>query len=283
MVLYTIFELCHFLLFHHRYRNEEDFGEEGYSMDTHRDGSRADTWGKRPLREAWHSGPFVIEHDHGIVDHRKLPWREHFNGQRDFDRRRTPRPMDSSQESFRVLESRLDYREDSREHHLQINLGNSNYHDIRRSPKPLDRQNSMQYGSRVGPMDQEGRGGAHPGRKKCKQIQFGRPGHPRDQPCLQQCSQGFQDLLHEEQKPRYQPFRKDYRDPIEVKSNWLGDILWDRPLSLDQQLSKDNLNPKMSHQRECRPSDQKTKNMVIVPQETLTIKVDMSRPLNQNR
>ncbi|XP_047468239.1 BCLAF1 and THRAP3 family member 3 isoform X2 [Mugil cephalus] len=263
------------------YRNEEDFGEEGYSMDTHRDGSGGDTWGKRPLGDVWHSGSHVMESGtvHSIVDRRKLPRREHFDGRRDFDRQRTLRSM-----GFRVLESRLEDWEDSRECHFPINFQDSNYHETRRSPKSLDKPNSMRYGNRVGPIDQEGRGGAHLVRKKYNQIQFGRTGHPRNQPFLQQCSQGYQDLPHEEQKPGYQPFKKHYEDPIEGKPKWAGETQWDhdRPVSLDRQLSKESVNPKMPPQRERGRNDQKTKNMVIVPQETLTIKVDMSRSLNQN-
>ncbi|XP_044031931.1 BCLAF1 and THRAP3 family member 3 isoform X2 [Siniperca chuatsi] len=310
---------------HLGYRNEEDLWQQRYSMDTPRDGFGGDTQGSLPHGDIRHSGPLIIEHDHGITDSRE-PSRWEQLGDRgdldsDFERQRSPRPMGSSQERFKTSmgssqerfktsmgssqerfktsmgssqerfktsDSRLDDREDARERHCQDNWRDSNYHEARRSPTPQDRPNPVRYGNRDGPVNHRGRGGPRPARGQASRSQGGRTGPPRNQLRLQQSSQGYQDLPHEEQRPGYRPFREDsYENPIEGEPDWaekdrLQQWKRDRPGSLDRHLPRVDLDPKMPRQRVRGWNDQKNNNMTVVTEETLTIKVDMSRPVNQN-
>lgn len=277
-IVWIIFEPCRLLLCCHRYRNEEDFGKQRYSVDTPRNRFGGDTHESLPRGGIRHSGPLVIEHDHGITHTKEPPRWEQFHDRRDqdpdFDRQRSPRPVGSSQERFRTSDSRLDDREDARGRHFQDDWREADYHETRRSPVPQDRPNTMKYGNHRGRF---GHG------------QGGRTGPHRNQPRIQQSSQGYQDLPHEEQRPGYRPFREDcYENPIEGEADRAEETRpqqWkrDRPGSLDRHLPKIDLDPKMPRQRMHGWNDQKTNNMTIVMEETLTIKVDMSRPVNKNR
>ncbi|XP_037612159.1 BCLAF1 and THRAP3 family member 3 [Sebastes umbrosus] len=278
---------------HLGYRNEEDFGEQRYSVDTPRDRFGGDAQGSLPRGDIRHSGPLVIEHDHGNAESRQSSRWEKFGDRErdldpDFERQRSPRPTGSSQERFRTSDSRLDDREDARGRQFQDNWRDSNYHETRRNPAPQDRPNPVRYGNRNGPVNHRGRGGSHPARGQFSRGQGGRTGPPRNQPRIQQPSQGYQDLPHEEQRPGNRPFREDsYEDPIEGESDWaeedrLQQFEPRRSNSLDRHPQRNDLNPKMPRQRERGWSNQKNDNMTVVSEETLTIKVDMSRPVNKN-
>ncbi|XP_070709161.1 BCLAF1 and THRAP3 family member 3 isoform X2 [Pempheris klunzingeri] len=270
------------------YRNEEHFGEQRYSMDKPRDGYRGGAHGSLPRGDIRHSGPLIIEHDHGIKDSREPSRWEQFNDRRDLDpdldRQRSPCPMTSSQERF----SRLDDREETRGRHFQDNWRDPNYHESRRSPTPQERPKPMRYGDQEGPVTHRGRQGARPFRGQFNRGQGGRTGPPRNQPRLQQPSQGYQDRPHEEQRPGYRPSREDcFEDPIEAEPDWSEETRlqqWkrDRPGSLDRHPQRDDLDPKLPRQRTHGWSAQKANNMDVVTEETLTIKVDMSRPVSQN-
>lgn len=278
---------------HLGYRNEEDLWEQHYSVDAPRDGFGGDTQGSLPRGDIRHLGPLVIEHDHVTTNRREPSRWEKFDGRGDhdpnFDRQRSPRSVGSSQERFRMSDSRLGDLEDARGRHFQDNWRDSNYHDTRRSPTPQDRPTAMRYGNRDGPMTHRGRGGPRPARGQVSRGQGGRTGPPRNQPRLQQSSQGYQGVPHEEQRPGHRPFRDDcYEDPTEGEPDWAEDTRlqqWKRdgPGSLDRHLPRVDLDPKMPRQRARGWNDQKTNNMTVVTEETLTIKVDMSRPVNQNR
>ncbi|XP_022075357.2 BCLAF1 and THRAP3 family member 3 [Acanthochromis polyacanthus] len=259
----------------------EEFGEQGYSVDPSGDGFGGDSGGKLPLGDVRRSRPVVIEHGHGI---REVPRWEHIDNRRDrepdFDRQRSPRPRSSSQERFRMPDSRLDGREDTREWRFQDNPRDSNYHEARRSPVQ-DRPNTMGFDNRAGPMNQMGRGSDRPLKRNYNQAQSGRTGQPRNQPRLQK---SYQERPHEDQRPGFRPFREDYEDHIEVEPNWAEEDKpqqWNRPGSLDRDLNRD-LDPKMPRQRQQGWINRKTDNATVVTEETLTIKVDMSRPVNQN-
>ncbi|XP_026161500.1 BCLAF1 and THRAP3 family member 3 [Mastacembelus armatus] len=276
---------------HLGYRNEENFGDQPYSVDTPRDGYGGDAQGNVSHMDVRHLAPLVIEHDHGITDSRELPRWEQFEGSRgldpDFNRRRSPHPTGSSQARFRTSHSRLNDQEDSRGGHFQNNWRDPQYHEARSSPMTHDRPNLVRYGNRDGPMNQKGRGGPRPPRGRLNHGPGGRAGLPKNQSRLQQTSQGFQNPPHEEQRPGFGPFRDDYADPIEGNSNWAeGERLqqWehDRPGNLEEHLQRDDLDPKILHQREHRWNDPKTSNVTVTSDETLTIKVDTSRPTNQN-
>lgn len=290
MVPCIIVEPCHLLLCCHRYRNEENFGDQRYSLDTLRVGFGGDHQGNLPHTR--NLGPLIIEHDHGITDSRVLPRWEQFQERRgldpDFDHQQSPRPMGSSQERFRTSENRLDDREEARRYHIQDNLRDANYPETRRSPVQQDRQNPMRYGNRDGLTNHKGRSGARSAKGRLDNGQGGRTGPPRNQAHLKQTSQAYQDPICEEQRTGYRPFREDRLEgAIEQNRSWAEEQRlqqWehDRAESLDRHPPRNNLDPKMPRQREREWNDQK-KNMTVVTEETLTVKVDMSRPVNQNR
>nr|XP_046226700.1 bcl-2-associated transcription factor 1 isoform X1 [Scatophagus argus]XP_046226701.1 bcl-2-associated transcription factor 1 isoform X2 [Scatophagus argus] len=271
---------------HLGYRNEEDFVEQLDSMDTTRVRFGGDTKERLPLGDIRHSGPLIIEHDHGIK-HRREPSRcEQLDDHRDleYDRHRSPRPG-SSQEHFRASDSRLHDHEDARGWHFEDNWRGTNYRETRGSPTPEDRPNPMRFGYRDGPVNHRGRSSPRSARGH---GQGGRTGPHRNQQPLRQSSQGYQDVPHEEQRLVYRPLKEDcYENPSERETDWaeetrLQQRKLDRPGSLDRHLPKIDLDPKMPRQRGRRWSDQKTNNVTTVTEETLTIKVDMSRPINQN-
>ena len=282
-------EPCHLLLCCHRYRNEEDFGEQRFSVDAPRDGFGGDS----PRGDTGHSGPLVIEHDHGITYSRSPSRWEQFDSRRDldpdFERQRSPRPVSSSQERFRTPDSRSDDREGARGHNFQDKWRDYNYRETRRSPTTQDRPNTMRYGHREGPVNIRGRGGFRPMRGRSSRGQGGKTGPQRNQQHFQQSSQGYQDFPRDGPRPEYRPLREDsYEDPAEREDDWAEETrlqAWkhDRPGSLDRHLPKIDLDPKMPRQRLRQWNDQKANNMTVVTEETLTIKVDMSRPVNQNR
>ncbi|XP_041824594.1 BCLAF1 and THRAP3 family member 3 isoform X2 [Melanotaenia boesemani] len=271
---------------HFGYRDEEDFGGKGFSVDTPRGGFKGGTRGNLTRGGIRHSGPLDIDHGRGITDSREPSQWEPFEDRRrhypEFDRHRSPRSMDSLQERFRPSDSRLDDREGTLDYHFKDDLGDPNYHETRRNSAPQDRPNTTKYGNGDGPMNHRGRGGV---RRRYDQGRGGRIEHPRNQPRVQQSSQGYQDLPCEEQRPEHRPFRDDFGESFEEESNWeekgrLQQWKQNRSGSLDRQ--RDDLNPKMSRQREHGWNSQKPDNMTVVTEETLTIKVDMSRPANQN-
>lgn len=273
------FEPCRLLLCCHRYRNEED---QRYSVDAHRDSFRGDTQESLPRGDIRHPGPLVIEHDHGIA-HGREPSRWKQSDDRrdrdpDFDRQRSPRPLFSSQELFRTSESTLDPREDGRGRRFQDNWREADSRQSRRSPTPQDRPNAMRHGN------QRGKGGPRQARGRTG----GRTGPQRNQPRLHESSQGYQDVPHEEQRPRYRPFREDYENPVEEEADWAEETRlqqWKRdgPESLGRRPSDTGLASKTPHQRMHQWDDQKSNYMTITTEETLTVKVDMSRPANTNR
>ncbi|XP_072234127.1 uncharacterized protein [Leuresthes tenuis] len=257
---------------HLGYREEENFGEKGFSPGG---GFRGNSRGNFPRGHIRHSGPVVIEHDHGSVNSRELPRWEKFEDRRrhepDFDRRGSPR-------SIRTSDSRLDDREDARDCHSQDNLGDADYCETARGHMLRDAPNAVRYGNRDDVMNHRGRGGP----RRYSQGQGGRTGHPKKEP-----TKGYHGLPHEEQRPGYQSFREDFGDPIKEQPKWAEKdrVEWwehGRPRSLDRRPQRNDLAPKFPHQKEHGWSDQKANNMAVVTEETLTIKVDMSRPVNQN-
>jgi len=255
-------EPCHLLLCCHRFRHEEDFGEQRYSGDAPKDkfggGAR-------------HSGPLVVEHDHGIAGGGGKPPR--WDPGQDFERPRSPpppRPGGSAPERFGAPEE----RGDARGRHFQDAWRDSDYHDAKRSAAPPpDRPNAARYG----PAAHGGRGGPpHPARGQIGRGQGGRTGPLRTQPRSQPSSQGYQDLPREEQRPACRPFRGDaYEEPADGEPDWAeGEGEGEGP----RRPQRSDPDPKMPRQRERGWSEQKSG----AAEETLTIKVDMSRPLNNN-
>ncbi|KAK5849795.1 hypothetical protein PBY51_014100 [Eleginops maclovinus] len=273
---------------HLGYRNEEDFGEQRYSVNSPRDRFGGDAQGSLPRGDIRHSGALVIEHDHGLVNSRQPPQWETFSsrGDPDFDRPRSPRPMSSSQERFRAPDSRMDDGENTRGRPFQDNWKESNNNEMRRNPAPQDIPNPLRYGNRDH-VNHRGRGGPRQAKGHFNRGQGGQTPLPRNQPRIQQSSQGYQDL--EEQTPAYRPLREDsYEDPIEEEPEWAEEDRiqqWEpqRPVSVDRRLQRNELDPKMPRQRARGLKEQKTNNhKSVVTKETLTIKVDMSRPATTN-
>ncbi|XP_047205991.1 BCLAF1 and THRAP3 family member 3 isoform X1 [Girardinichthys multiradiatus] len=255
---------------HPGYRDMEDFGDRGYSVDRPKGGFRGRNRGTFFRGD---SGPFVDEHSHDVESGRNLPEIKNIEDHRhydpNFDRQRSPRSVGSSQERFRTSTARFSDREGTREGHFQDNSRDSNYHEPRGSP------NAMRFGNKVGPANYRGRGrgGYNQGRR-------GRSGPHRNQPRCQDLPQG-------EQREGSQPIRDDYKDPVEKVPNWKDENRlqqWrdSRSTSLEQNLQRDDLNPERPPQRKLGWNDPQTNNMMVITEETLTIKVDMSRPVNQN-
>nr|XP_040022787.1 uncharacterized protein zgc:112982 isoform X1 [Gasterosteus aculeatus aculeatus] len=256
---------------HLGYRDEEDFGEPRYSVDPPRDelggGARR-------------SAPLVVEHDHGVGG--GLRW-EQFGDRRDvdpdfdpdFNRQRSPRPAGVSQERFRAQGD----RGDARGRHFQDSWRDSDYHEARRDPAPQGGPNPPRHGSRDAPANHRGRGAPHPPRG-----QSGRSVAPRIQPRPRPPSQGYQEPPQEEPRPGGRPFRGDvYEDPRDVEPDWAeedGPQQWEprRPGGLQRPPQRSHLDPKMPRQRERGWADQSGDHVAVVTEETLTIKVDMSRP-----
>lgn len=285
-----IVEPCHLLLCHHRYRNKEEFGEQRYSLGT-RDGFGRGTRGGPPRGGFQHSRPFVIDHNHRRMDGDGPSWWKPLDSRHerspDFDRQRSPHPMNSSQDRSRTPNSRTNAREDTRGSPFRDNWRDSDYHDNRRSPPPQDRSNSMMYGNRGGPPNKRGMNNSRPDRDRFDRNQRGKMGPQKSQSHFQQPQQRYQDV--QQQRPLYRGQREDgCDDAINEEPNWAKEDRlqqWepDRPGGLNRQPPRANLDPKMPHQREQGWTDQKSNNMTVVTEETLTIKVDMSRPVSQKR
>ncbi|XP_015225550.1 PREDICTED: uncharacterized protein CXorf23-like [Cyprinodon variegatus] len=248
---------------HPGYREEKDFVDRGYSVHRPRGGFRDRTLGSLPRED---SGPFVGEHDHSVERGRNQQQFENFEDRRNdpnFDRQRSPSSAGSSQEHFRKSTSRP--RENSRGKHFQNDSRHGNYQEPRRSP------NTMRYDQQGGPENYRGRG-----RELDDQGPRGRAEPNRNQPRYQDRTQGGQ-------RPDHHPIRDDY----EKIPNWIDEDKiqqWrqSRSRSLEQNSPRDDLHPKRPPQRNQAWSDRRPDNMTVITKETLTINVDMSRPLSNN-
>ncbi|KAF7654405.1 hypothetical protein LDENG_00069850 [Lucifuga dentata] len=276
---------------HLGYGKEEEFGEQPYSVERPRDGFEGDAQGGLSHRDLRHSRPIVIDHDHGMTNSR-AQW-EQFDDlvPDDFDRQSRPHQRGSSQERFRNSNSRSDIPEGMREHFQDSWRGSGR--EARISPVQQDRTNPMGFVKRNGPMNHRGRSGPHPAKGRFSRGQSERPGmgQPRTHPHFPQSPQRHydtQDLPHEHQRQGYRPHEDDcYEGPIAEEPDWEEGgrpQQWerDRPGSMERQTPRDELDLKMPHQRQRSWDNQDTNNMTVVTEETLTIKVDMSRPVNQN-
>lgn len=263
----------------HRCRNEENFGEQRYSLDTARDGFVGDRQGSIRKKE-----PLVFEHDHGITNSRKLPRWEQERGGLDpnLEHQRNPRVMGlhTSQEVVRTSDHRSNVQEDTRRFQDQNNLKNSNYLKTRRSPVQQDRQNPVRPGNRDGPTNHKRKTGPQPARETLDYGEEGRAGQARNQPRFQQ---RHQDPPREEQRTGYRSLREG---PVEQGHHWAEEQRhWEhvKSESVDQQPARVGSDPKMPHKMQREWNDEKMNTMTVVAEETLTVKVDMSQPVNRNR
>lgn len=233
----------------HRYRNKE-FEEQHHGP---RDKFGRDAHGSL--------GPLIIEHDHGFRPHRKLG-RERFEEHRghgsDDGRPRSSHPA----ERFRVSE-RSDSWEDVSGR--QDDGRSSSYPDTRRNPEQPGRANTGAYGKHKGKSSLQGRG------------RGGRGGALRSQ----EASHGFPDP-HQEPRSEGRPFRED-TDAVRHEEPKAEPWTSHRSRSLEPPPPDTDPDPKMPRQRMLEWNRPKSKNMTVVTGETLTIKVDMSRPVKKNR
>lgn len=231
-----------------RYGGEEDFGDRGFTANRTRGGFGGRTRGNLPQRD-----PLFFEHDLGVPgDESALEFGDLDDRRRQpaLDRRRS-RSKGSSQERFRAP--------NREERPFPDSSRDSNYREA----------NTVRYGNQDGPASSRGRW-------RSNQAQSGSFAPPRDRP-------RFQNLPHKDQRAGHQPFREDL---VEREPTWADEDRrpqWeeDRPRSLERNLRRNDMDPKIPGQSGW--DGPKNKNMMKVIEETLTIKVDMSRPASQTR
>ncbi|XP_040926197.1 uncharacterized protein zgc:112982 isoform X2 [Betta splendens] len=271
---------------HLGYRNEENFGERRYSLDTPRDGFVGERQRSHPHIDIRKKEPLVIDHDHGITNSRVLPRWAQYEERRDcdpnVDLQRNPRIMGTSQELLKSSNHRLDGQEEKRRFHSQDNFKDANYLKTRRSPVHQERQNPERHDNRDGPTNQKRRTGPQPAGEKLNYGHDGRTGRARSQPRFQQ---GRQAPPHEEQTSGYRSLREDpgpgqgrHWEEDQRHQHWEHD----GSESVDRHQQRSDLEPKLPHQRQRGWNDQKMDTMTVVTEETLTVKVDMSQPVKQN-
>lgn len=217
------------------------------------------------------SGPLIIEHDHGFRP-RGSPSRGRFNEHRDrasaAGRTRSFHPA----ERYRMSEDGSDVREDASGR--RDDGRTSSYPETRRNPVQGRRSSLMQSkqkGESSFHARAEGGGAAPPWSHALE------PAH------------GFPDRPHQEQRSKCRPFlEENYKNAVsttavgqeEARS---GPWTERRARSLDGPPPDIDLDPKMPRQRMTEWNRPKPKNVTMIAEETLTIKVDMNQPANTNR
>ncbi|XP_061820943.1 uncharacterized protein [Nerophis lumbriciformis] len=258
---------------HSGFKRDKDFGERRNSPAF--EGVHS---GGPPLTDAHGSGPHTFDYDHNSPGNWRPPKWEHMDhGDHDFNLHRQSGPSSSSQERFRTSNNKPDVREDSRRRPFADN-SRDNY-ESKRSPP------SQEWGkvTKVSRQDgQRGRGGPHHARGRLSHNQGRNLGPHKYRQNFQPSSRGFHGAARENKKAGFRPQKEAYYTNAveEEEQSWSeedGHLGKNRPASLDPRLQK--------HTRVMAqkwPGDEweekKPKNMTVVTEETLTIKVDMSRP-----
>lgn len=255
--------------------------DQRYPVDSPRDSFGGDVQKGRPHGDTRHSGPFAVERDHGSA-----PDRKRYDDRRhpDFDRQRSPPAVSSSQERFTASHNRFDDREGARRPHPQGNWREAKYSEGRCTPTSQDETNSMGCGSQEGPMNHRDRGSPLSTRGSFGRGHGGRPGPNRNHHQSQRSPQGYQGPPHEERRQDYRPFRSDNGNHKE-EAGWTQENRpqWkaDRSGSLNRPVFKTRVDSTVPCARQRGWTEQKS--TAAKTEETLTIKVDMSQPLNQSR
>ncbi|XP_077364634.1 uncharacterized protein LOC144009044 [Festucalex cinctus] len=253
-------------------RDNKDFGDQRHTFAKDDRDFRRDPPGKNAL------GPGTLrftEHGQGFQDNRKGPRREHSDngGQRDIEvRHRRAVPSSSSQEKFRTSNSRLDDREDSRKRHYPDNWRDGSEHT--RSLPPQERTNLSRFDRQCAPTNQRVTGAFHPDRGKFGQDQVGNDGNRTN---FQQSSRSYQNVPREEYRSQRDTC---YSNAVEeeVQPGWTEDerrLKRAQPASPDRRRHQDEPDVEQPRPRVWEEPD--SKSMTVVTEETLTIKVDMSR------
>nr|XP_057915414.1 BCLAF1 and THRAP3 family member 3 isoform X2 [Doryrhamphus excisus] len=257
-------------------RNNKVFGEPAFEGD-HRGGP--------PYKDAHGSGPFAFDHGDYNRDNWKPPKQEHLDhGDHDLNQHRDSGTRSSSQERFRTSNNKLDVHEDSRRHPFAENWRGD--YESRRSPPPQERANVPRF-ARRGHTTLRGRGGHHSAREKFSRNHVRNVGPPKYRSNFHHFSRGYHGNAPKDQRVGFKPHEEALHsnDKEEKKEqNWTGEdghLEETRAASLDRHLRGDNPGKEQNW-----PGDgweeEKSKNMTVVTEETLTIKVDMSRPVHKS-
>ncbi|XP_061615029.1 BCLAF1 and THRAP3 family member 3 isoform X2 [Phyllopteryx taeniolatus] len=250
-------------------REHKDFGDQRYSPTMVVSNRRRDA----PIKNA-----LVFAHDQGIPDNRNAPQRQHLDNGRqgDFDlRQRRSGPASSSQERFQTSDCRPDVIEDSRKRHFPDNWEDSA--ESKRSPPPRERTNFARFDKQDVPTNQRGAGCPHPARGRFRHNPVGNSGKfPKNRTNFEQSSRGYQDVSREEPRAAY---RSQSKAVEEEEPRWTDKdrrLEQVRPGSRAQRLQRGD--PEVDRPRPNVWEEPESKNMTMVTEETLTIKVDMSQP-----
>lgn len=253
----------------------EDFGNQRYSVDSSRDRFGGDTRGDifRPI---------VVEHDHGMVKNRNSPQWGNGDNRRDADLkpRRNPLPLMSLSLPLTSSDSHSEDGEDLRECYFQDTRRDSVNPALNTSPVLDDKCNAMKHDNDDRSVTRKWRDGPHPTRGRFNPAQKEKPIVYRNQPRPVQSGEGFQSHPHEEHQPGYREFRESahYKPKKEEHGHMEGNWTRERTNKLDR-LQGIDLDPKMPRARQ----EKRANNTASAIEETLTIKVDMTRPVNENR
>ncbi|XP_051910832.1 BCLAF1 and THRAP3 family member 3 [Hippocampus zosterae] len=216
--------------------------------------------------------PHFTEHAQGFQNNRKRPQREHLDngGHRDAGlRHKRTGSAGSSQEQFQTTNSRSEVREDSRSRHFPDNCRDGS--ESKRSSPPQEWANFARRGS---PTIQRERGGSH--------VARGGFSHSGKRTNFQQDSQSYQNLPREEPRAGYKSqseagysnAEKEGEEPSRTEDNRRLEQI--RPANVDRNDHRSAVDVDWPRPRAWKEPD--SKNMTVVTEETLVIKLDMSRP-----
>ncbi|CAL8294962.1 unnamed protein product [Lota lota] len=261
------------------------YGKEEELRDPPRDGYREALGDVQALK------PLVVEHGHGIAINRGPPgWDMTDGGRKDMERHSRPRQMGFQPDRDRSSNNRSEPREESRETPFQ---------DGRRDPgcesrRGLMGNNRTNQPGRFPPLKDHGnlRGGPPPARGR---IEVGRRGayHDgklaaspiRNPPRSPKFPRGRQDFAQELQGRQGQAYREDnsHVAPRQENPGWGKDSKPHMGRSTMSGEMSRPLVPLVPSQREHRwKNQQESSEVMVVSEETLTIKVDMNRPVSKN-
>lgn len=114
----------------------------------------------------------------------------------------------------------------------------------------------------------------------------GRAGPHGIQPRMQESPHGFPDVPRQEQSSEAQAFTEDtYKNAKAERHQDSRTEPWmsHRSRRLEPSPPAIDLDPKMPRQRMLERNRAKPKNVTVVAEETMTIKVDMKRPVSSDR
>ncbi|XP_077410569.1 uncharacterized protein LOC144040329 [Vanacampus margaritifer] len=260
-------------------RDNKDFGDQRHSSAKDDGDFRRDPPGTNAL------GPGTLrfnEHGQRFQDNRKGPRLKHSDngGQREIDvRHRRAGQTSSSQEQLRTSNRMSDVREDSRKRHNPDNWRDGSEH--KRSPPPQERTNLTRFDRQGAATNQRGSGGSHPARGRFSHDPVGKNGNRTN---FQQSSRSHQNVPREEPRAGYRSQRDtcySNAEEEEAEPGWTREEDDERrlehvqPASLDRRWHRDEPDVERPRTRVWEEPD--SKSMTVVTEETLTIKVDMSR------